>query len=181
MKRFSKKIHTAFTALLFLGGAVAVFVLVSHMETREGEALRERLQLIADEQVFEQQFNTLVSTVRDTEEERATLAGFILEDERDTIELLSTLDTIAKEQSVELTTRELRENEVEGSFNTLLLGYEINGQEAAVIRMSEILETLPYHGHVTSFMVERTIDEATGNVTMTAKLDLELSIKKHDQ
>lgn len=181
MKRFSKKIHTAFTALLFLGGSVAVFVLVSHMETRGGEALRERLQLIADEQVFEQQFNTLISTVNDTEEERTTLAGFILEDERDTIELLSTLDTIAKEQSVELTTRELRENEVEGSFNTLLLGYEIRGQETAVVRMSEILETLPYHGHVTSFVMDRNTDETTGNVTMTAKLNLELSIKKHDQ
>lgn len=180
MKGISKRIHSAVVAALFLGSSIAVLILVTHMTDKQGKALGERLQLIADDQVFEQQYVTLATTIRDTEEERQLLQQFILEDERDTIDLLSMLDTVAKKQGVELTTRNLQEQDASGPFNKLLISYEIQGHEEAVIRMVEMLEVLPYHGHTTSFSLQRKIDGETGLPAASANISLELSIRKHD-
>ena len=181
MKRISRNIHSIIAATLFLGGAVVVFVLVAHMINTKGTALKERLRIIADEQVLEQQYVSLAKAIRETEEERQLLAGFVLEDERDTIDLLSTLDAIAKELGVTLSTQELREQDSTGAFNTLLLSYEIQGREDAVIKMSEMLETLPYHGHVTSFTLQRSAGEQGVQKASVAKISLEISIRNHDQ
>ena len=180
MHQASKKIRTIIFAGLFLGGAVAVLVLVLYMVNTKGEALSEQMQLIADEQAFDKQHASLAAAVRETVDDRELLEGAVLKDKSDTIELLSLLDTVAIAQGVELTTKQLSEQEVSGPFNTLVLDYHIVGTETSVIRMLKILETLPYHGHVTSLSVRRSELNSTGLSEMIAEVSLSLSIRKHD-
>lgn len=180
MQHFSKKIHSIIIALMFLGVAIAVLVAISLMVKERGEALRESMQLIADEQRFEKQYTVLAASVRETVEEREMLEKAILRGDRDTIELLSTLDNVAAGQGVELTTNSLTENEGTGRFGELTLVYTVSGSEKAVMRMLEIFEHLPYHGHITSVSVRRSTSAGTGATEAIANLTLVLTIEKYD-
>lgn len=180
MQHMPRKIRSAAIAFLFLGGSVVTLLFVSHVVTTKGDALGERMQLIADERAFEQQYSELAATVRETAAERELLEAAVLRDDRDTIELLSLLDSIAAAQGVTLTTSGLNETQTAGRFNTLSLNYKISGSGKAVTRMLKLLETLPYHGHITSVSVRRSTEGETGTPQMTADISLSLSIQKND-
>lgn len=180
MQHLRKKLQPLFLAILFVLVTITVLFYISSEIERRGEILTKNMQLIADEQSFETQYTVSQDMVLATVDERAELERYIVADNRATIELLSQLDEIGSRQGVELTTSNLEEQSTDGTFNALLIRYNISGRADAVMHMIKIFETLPYHGYVSSLSVARSYDSTIGEQTVRAEIELRLSIKKHD-
>ena len=168
-----------------LAGAFAVTVSVgvfwlAHFVATMGDGLNERMITVANKNAFEEEFDALTALVAETKQDREALDQFILNDEADTIDLLSEFDAIAERQQVNLSTNQLAVTETSGEYDMLSLTYTVSGSEDAVIRMIEIFESLPYHGEVESLTYARKENGETGINNVTASVALQLSIKKHD-
>lgn len=175
-----KKMQPLIFALIFLLGSIAAFVWVWMSTEQSGELLAERVQAIENEQVFEGQYIQLTEVVEESADERARLQTFILQDESDTIDLLSQFDEVARAQGITLTTEKLDVAEGPGTYNSLAIEMTLEGTEARVLEMIELLETVPYHGHMPSLTLERTTTDS-GVRMLTAHVIVQLTINQYDQ
>lgn len=168
-------------SLLFAVGGGAAFVWTWYGVQHYGDELRERIQTVENQRQFKNQFDQLIAMVGETEADRTMLETFILDDENDTIGLLSRFDEIAAAHRISFSTRELRVVPGDPMFDDLILGFQIDGNEDAVMNMVRMFETLPYHGSITSLSIERTEDPETGMRLASASMDMSLTIRHHDQ
>lgn len=174
-----KRFQPLLLACLFMIGSIAGAYWLWMTVDQYGVELAEQAQIIADQQAFQSQFVRLEETIEKTAEQRTALGALILQDDGDTIGLLSEFDQIASEQGVELTTQNLSVAELPGSFNELVLSYSLGGSEAAVKRMISIFETMPYHSEVTSVSLARAVSPV-GVVSANASVVLRVTINAYD-
>lgn len=180
MKRILKKMQQPIIALLFLCAAAASLTWLWFTIGSSGEELKKRLETLENKQEFESQLVQLNDIVNESVAEREQLESFILSDENDTIALLSELDAIAQDQGVTLATQELSVQEEKGRFNTLAMRLNISGEEASVMRLIKMLETLPYHGEMASLSYRRSENTSTGQTSVTANVALRLTMNEYD-
>lgn len=145
-----------------------------------GADLYESVQAVTNERAFDTQYSELQSILEETEVERQVLDTFVLQDDSDTIALLSKIDEIAFAQGVVLTTNNLKVVESTTDFNDLAVSFSIEGDETGVFNMVRMFETLPYHGRITNLDVNRSSEKTTNRVTSKVTISLLLSIKKYD-
>lgn len=164
-----------------MAGMAGAFAWIWFMVDKQGDELQTQVQTVVDREVFAKQFDQLIKTVEATERERENLEQFILQNDTDTIALLSELDKIASEHGVELSTRELTVETTKEEFDRLILKYDLVGREESVIKIIKMLETLPYHGEISGLTLNRNLIEETNETELVAGVSLLLSIKKYDQ
>ena len=175
-----KKIQAPSLAFVFMLLTALLFGWIWVMVEKLGADLQSQVQTIADQKDFEKHYQKVITTTDERESERKALENFVLQDDSQTISLLSQFDKIAADQQVQLGTKELLLEETSGDFNKLKLGYHIEGSEPAVMRMLKLFETLPYHGKIKAVNLDRKIDEDGKVSNTTASVSLELTIKKYD-
>jgi hypothetical protein len=178
---FFKKTQAPMLAFIFMLITASLYGWIWLMVEQQGIDLKNQVQTIADQKDFEEHYQKIISTIEDTESERKALENYVLQDDSQTISLLSQFDKIAADQQVMLGTKELVVEETSGNFNKLKLGYHIEGSEASVIKMLELFETLPYHGMIAGVDIDRTLDEDGLLSSATALISLEQTIKKYDR
>lgn len=177
---FVKKVQSILIVAAILAAVAGLLWGLSTLIAGYGSALQEQLQTLANEQAFAGQYEELLETMDTVATDQALLNEFVLQDDRDTIDLLSQLDAIAAQQQVILETNQLQENPKDDFFNLITLAYSIEGEAAAVMRMIRIFETLPYHGEITQLNLDRSINSETGVPTLKAAITLLLTIRKYD-
>lgn len=175
-----KKIQPLIFAILFATIIGVVLAGFWYLLERQGETLREQMQAIADREASDAKSQELRELVAATLAQREELQEYILQDDGETIALLSELDRIADSFFVELVTQKLDVVETKEEFNVLQLSYHLEGSEEAVEQMILLFETLPYHGHLTEVSMTRPAAEDEEQ-EVRASVAMELSIKKYDQ
>lgn len=159
---------TVFSGILFF---------VARALTQDAAALEEVLQTLASEQAVMQEQQALKQILDQTAEVREELGSYIISGESGTVTFLSTIDTMAAQLGIVLTTSRLEvENSADGPYDTLAVMFSIEGDETAVLRALRLFETLPYRGAVTDVQINRTSDVATGRAQMKGTVSLSLSI-----
>jgi len=104
---------------------------------------------IANVRVHEQELNSLVRLVDESNLEREKLSSYLLQEE-DVIDFLSLIESLAKDQGVSLDISGLNVTELNADFEQLSLAVDVKGSRDSVLRILTILETLPYQTLVSS-------------------------------
>lgn len=160
----------ALVAALYFVIAVAMLGWVLYEVYTAGEALTDRVSAIADKNAKLKTYGELAKLIEDTQMQRSELETFVLTKNK-TSSFLTDIESLGAAQGVLLSTNSLKVVEKEGSFNELVIQFSIEGKEAFVQKMLVLLETLPYHSHVSSLSYTR---EKTGTVQSTAELTMSL-------
>lgn len=164
-------------SLLFVLGASGILGWIWYEVDKIGEELLTRVELISNQQMTEVKNKKLSEILSSTELKRKALESYILKGEGDTIKLLTRLEALALVAGVSLTTNSLSVEESETTFDDLLLSISIDGNETRVKHFIEILETLPYHGHIEQVQFSREQDgEEISIVDSTVLLRLSISV-----
>jgi len=175
-----RKLQPLILVLLFMTAAASGFAWLWVTTDVAGEKLMERLQTIKDKQAFESEQRELDEIIASSQEERALLGTFILEDENDTIDVLSQFEEIARQQGVAFTTEELNVIETDNRYNKLSMKLQVVGAEEHVLHLVRMLEVVPYHGNISSLNLARATSDA-GVATLSANITLLLTIRAYDQ
>lgn len=155
--------------LLLSGSALTWFVL---RVNETGRAMSEQVKVIADTMAQEQVFRELNDLVSSTEDSRLALEKFVLTED-ETIGFLTEIETIGREQKVDLETTSLQVEESEDSdFDTLLVSFSAEGSVVALQKMLSILETLPYHSELRKMKLDYAAKEGTPSLTVTLAVTL---------
>jgi len=180
MKYYMQHIWSVLFSLVFLAVSGASLWFLSEQIVKNGNDLQEKMQVVANDEQFDKESESLMNLLADTEDERTQLTQFILNDEHDIIRLLSEIDNFAVAQGVDLNTSRLDTKKAEGDFNELLATFVVKGNERAVIHAVKTLESLPYHSDVTSLQFHRSIKNENGVQEVAATIALVFSIQKYD-
>ena len=155
-------------AVVYMLVSVAAFSLVTFEVDRVGGKLEERVTVVANRYAEEKKFSELNQLIEDTANDRDELGLYILS-EKDTISFLAEVEKIGVEQGVVLETNSLNKIENKDKVDELEVSFSVAGDESLVMRMLDILESLPYESRLTSMVLNR------GEVTdMDVKINLYL-------
>jgi hypothetical protein len=160
-------------SLVFLVVAcVVLFAMWRYVETKGAELL-EHTKEIANHQARQQTYNELEQLIDSTKDDRDELSTYVLTEDK-TIDFLATVEQIAIEQGIAMTTNALEVVEQDGLFDTLIISFSVEGPTERVYSMVHIFETLPYHAFVSgiSFLHDQTsLSPATkGTIELTVSL-----------
>ncbi len=136
--------------LFSVSTSVVAFVMVTKQKGIYLEALKKRAETEA--QVASQK--SLIESLEKTKNERALLSTQILKD-ANVIELLSLIETLGKEQGVDLKTSSLNVEKIDQTFETLVVNLEVAGPYTSVKQILGLLEHIPYQASVGSVQLER--------------------------
>lgn len=166
------KLFGGLSLVLFIGAAIGVFLTWQYVQNK-GDELLNQTKEIADFEAREQTYRDLERLVDDTQLDRDELRAHILTED-ETIDFLATIEQIAIEQGVELTTDSLQVTEEKGLFDTLSIAYTIEGSKERVETMLLLLETLPYHAFISDlslhFSLEEDLESAAGSIKLSISL-----------
>ena len=166
---------TSLGVLLVVVGFLLVWL------NQQGEALKSAMQTIANEQALIEDRTRLTAVLAATEAERAELASYVLIGDDGAVALLSLIDEVAAELSVELSTSNLRVEAQPGNFNDLVLEMALVGSGQNVKQLVSLLERLPYHSEVTDLRLDRSVNPTTGTDTMNGSISLRVTLVSYDQ
>ncbi len=160
------------TALVVVGGGF-------YWVLQQGNALSEQAQAVADYANRESTYHTLEQILTDTAIQRIELEKYTLT-ESDTIDFLTSMESMAQLYGVLLTTDALNVAEGKGKevFDTLHINMTMTGSEAAVMSVLKILETLPYASRIEGMTVQYGHFKSgeTGTADVRASVQLAVSI-----
>ena len=157
-----------------LVGLVSIWVYVHS----KGEELMLQAKEVANFQAREQIYRELESLVESTQANREELKEYVLTED-EAIDFLATMEAVAVEQGVDLTTNSLKVTEETGLFDTLKISYSVEGLRHRVDTMLLIFETLPYHAYVSN--VSMRYDEDSGIDTAQGAIELVISLVRYDR
>lgn len=143
--------------ILFLSvsiGACAVFL---HEVEKKKETLHELGLLRAQTESRKKTLMTLTTALTDTKEERAYLTSRILKEE-DVVDFLTLIESLGREQGTKLTTSSLTVEPVNSSFESLVVGVNVEGQYANLMHLLTLFEHLPYQVTIEKVVFEKTSD-----------------------
>jgi len=165
------------SALFFLAACAGMFFLGQYVQN-EGEKLVKQTKEVEDFNMREQSYRELSNLIDSTQEDRSELNKYILTEEK-TIDFLSTIEQIAIDQGVELTTNSLHISEETGMFDALTISFSVAGLQQQVETMLQIFETLPYHAFVSDITFQYSKTE--GVKMLRGTIELTVSILQHDR
>lgn len=153
MTQKSTKIIAIMSLVIFLV-SVSASIIGFVMVTKQKEVYFDALKKRAETETREVSQKGLIESLEKTKNERALLSSQILKDD-DVIGLLSLIETLGKEQSVDLKTSSLNVEKIDQKFETLIVNLEVVGQYSAVTQILDLLEHIPYQATVSSVQLER--------------------------
>ena len=177
-------------ACIYVFSAALCLLWVLHEVSASGLLLKDRIFVIETNSVKQQANKELTSLLESTKAEREGIDTYLLTEDT-TSNFLTDLENIAKAQGVVLTTNSLEvvkpikkvvststatstagavdvhQNQM---FQQLAISFAVEGSESGVKKMLQIIENIPYHSQVTTFLLNRqSVGSAKGiiNVTIT--------------
>lgn len=164
------------SVLFLVTTCVVLFGMWQYIQEKGSELVQQSKE-IANYEAREQTYNELEQLIRSTKDERDGLFTYILTEDR-TIDFLATIEQIAVEQGIELTTNALKVGEQDGLFDTLVISFSVDGPKERVYAMLRIFETLPYHSFISDVSF-RNSSEA-GVLKVKGDVELTLSLLQYD-
>jgi Tfp pilus assembly protein PilO len=156
--------RTKIIALLSLGLLVlslAVYAGFVFLLSKHKGALYSEQATVLSVAMQKKSLEDLVKTVEQSKNERETLRGYVLEDDR-VIDLLSLIETVAAEQGATLTTSALAVVPIDDTFETLALTVSVTGSFSNMMRVLAMIETLPQQSVISSVLFTKTEKEGGG-------------------
>lgn len=172
----STKIVLVLVIVVVFAAAGALWWFAAHTYAL-AEELTTVVTTIANDQAIARDQQVLQELLVATADERAALAGLVLQGESGTITFLSEIDAFAAARGIELTTSALTVvKEARKPYDGLSVTYNIKGGESAVRDFIRALETLPYASEVLSVTLLQVANEQTGAVESNGTISLIISI-----
>lgn len=164
------KIILGFTFIFLLLSVVGLWWMSTQVSS-VGKTLKSEVKVVADRLAQEQKYAELVDLVNETETVRNELETYILTEE-ETIDFLAQIEQIGIDQGVDLETLSLNVVEKSGMFDELVVNFSVSGNELLVLKMIDVLESLPYHSQIESLDIERRteLNEALMRVRLSVSL-----------
>ncbi len=143
----------AIIALLTGVGSMVAFAGSLYYVYIQGVSLQTRAQAVADHATQEQTYAQLTALLESSAIERRELATYILT-ESDTIGFLAEIESLELQGGIDITANSL--TPVDGKeYNVLLVDLSVEGSDAAVFEVVQILEQLPYMSYVDKITIAR--------------------------
>jgi len=168
----------AFGSVVLLVLSIAALVFTWGYVNAKGEGLVERATAVANANAREQIYAELTQLVDSTKSDREELSTYILTEEK-TIYFLSSIESMAADQQVDLTTNSLNVVEGRGKFDTLVISFSVSGYEEHIYSLLKMFETIPYHGEVSKLSLE-TLNTDAGK-QLAGTIELSVSLLNHDR
>lgn len=167
-------------SIVLLGVSLSVasytFVSVGH----SGQKLTSDLRSLKDYYYLKSEYSKLKTELAETVADREQLNSLILEGDDGAVRLLSTVDELAKDLGLTLTTKQLtKEVTKEPAFDDLFVEFGISGEARSVVKMVQMFELLPYHSQVVQLNLTRKSDTLNQNQIVDATIGLRVSIKEN--
>jgi Tfp pilus assembly protein PilO len=133
---------------------VAFFITVSGQKVNHISHAQER----ADAKAHKESLQTLMQVLDETKTERESLfTRFVSEEE--VIDFLALIESLGKEQNLELATKSLNVSPINEHFESLDIGLEIEGTYSQVMTMLSMLEELPYQVTILNVQLQQNDDK----------------------
>lgn len=155
------KIIGGIAGLVFLCSIAALAVL-SYLINNANALLTEQKIQRERAETQRQELDSLVKLVEETTSEREELSNYLLSDD-EVITFLALIETLGREQDVELKTNSLTVVDKNGFFEELQLQVSVDGSYDSVLHLLTLFETLPYQSFVSNVSLSRAVDEGFSN------------------
>lgn len=142
-------------AVILVVAAICAFIGTGYLLYAKDNELKTRLQEAANVEVQIQELSTLTKVAEESASERGVLESFVLTDE-DIIDFLALIETIGREQGIELTTQSLDVIEIDATYEELRIAIDLIGPRNSVIHTIRIFENLPYQSYLTNITLAQT-------------------------
>lgn len=156
-------------SIIYLAGALAAFVIVNITVDQMGEKLKSNVKVIADRFAQEKKYDELNELIVSTTQERENLTKYVLSED-DAVTFLADIERVGAEQGVEFETNSLQVVEHPNAKDYLEVKFSMTGSEVLVMRMLNILESLPYDSELAYLNLIRTDEETKLSVTLNVTL-----------
>ena len=139
-------------ATVFLLIAVAVFVYGSFVIEGKNQLLKEQITALEKDRAQEATYRQMQRTSEESRDDRVTLQGSFLDGEGDSIAFLNTVESLARDAGIALTTEELKKDDDKRTKEEwLTTKFSYSGSYSSVTGFLETLENLQYVAEVTRF------------------------------
>lgn len=139
------------TLVFFLASVTALFVLIVVIEQTSVRIHEKEIEQSRNDR-FASELSALQRLVRETEEERAEVASYILPSE-DVIDFIELIEALGVEQGTELNIQSLSASPLGGEFEKLDLVISVSGSYESVTYILKLLETLPYQSSISQMQL----------------------------
>ena len=135
--------------------------------------IEEKVAVMSENNAKEAAFNHLNKLVKDTKEERERIADVFLHDESESIRFLNEIETLAPTFGLTFKTDALEKNKDEKSKEEYIkMAFSYSGAKEAVLKFTELIETIPYHSQVDALSLRET---SAGN--FEGKISIRITIQ----
>lgn len=177
--RITKTTRNLLLSLLVLVFVCAAFGYLNWRIQANGAELIKTMQLIEDAQTTQHNMRAVEDELAVTKDTRDALHALVLQDDKATVDLLTLVETIAREQGVRTSTDKLEVTEQPKElFDDLVLILNLEGSRTNVGRVVEMLNTLPRQKRMTALTIQNTTDPVTKGSVTKARVELHFSIQK---
>ena len=164
---------SAFFLLIAMGVFGYGLVLIEGQNSQ----LTEQITTLEKNQAQEASYRQMRRTAEEPAGNREILNTAFLSGEGESIDFLTTVESLARDSGLEITTDELRKNTTKDSKDEwLTIGFTYSGQYDTVVNFLEVLENLPYLAEITSF----SLVESTGDVGWEATVTMKVYIYSYE-
>lgn len=164
--------HTAIFAAVYGLGLCIVYGVSLYIVQAKVTELAIARETVAEQILKESAYNTLLELLEDTTADRTELASRFLT-ERDTVTFINQAEAEAARRGLQLETTNLSISEgQDDTFDTLLVGFSFSGSEQMVRQYVMLLETLPYHHHISDMQLVSQTGLANWRGTITLQFTL---------
>lgn len=171
------KIIACISGLFIILSATAFFGFL-YLVSKQEQTLQQELRVAAETESRRKAFDALITVTQKTAEERETLEKLLLREEN-IIEFLSLIETVAREQGVEVKTNNLTVVPLSSDFDSLDIDLTLRGTRAAVMHVIRLLETIPYQSRITRVLFTSISDEGVILQSDAWQARLDMSITKY--
>ena len=159
------KVFGSIAGFIFLASMIVLFVFIyviisSNSQLTEQKVKREQALL------HQQDLDALARLVEETGAERGELMGYVIDDE-EVITFLALIETLGREQGVELKTDALTVAEKNDLIEVLQVQISMVGPYDSVLHLLSIFESLPYRSFIANVSFAQAAREITWNATFT--------------
>ena len=168
----SATIRNFIIACLVLFIAAGAFGYILYMSISQQHTLNEALTAITKREAQEVAYVNAKRTAQESEEDRKLLDAMFIEEESDSIEFLTDVETSAKIVGINLQTNSLEVVEDKKTkAKALTVGFTFDGSRAAVEEFIEALEQLGFIAEIQSFsLAARSSTNWQAQVTVVVNL-----------
>jgi len=147
----------AIIGAIFCIVSMVVFIIFFYVVEKQKVQFVEQEIERAQVQANKESLSSLVTILENTQEARASLRTRIIEEDN-VIDLLAQIESIGKEQNVELVTNSLTVTPLDDVFETLVIQISVEGPYESIIQVLKLLEYLPYQSSITSAQIVRILN-----------------------